>query len=110
MPNKSKAKAKIEVKEEKGVTVAIVPHEKVEMERIYSNFVAVRHTPYDFTLEFCEFLPVSEGSNQEVRKSKQVNAEIKAKILMPTQIIPALIEALADNYDKYEKTYGEKAK
>ncbi|GAI17627.1 unnamed protein product, partial [marine sediment metagenome] len=40
-------------KQKNEVKVTIVPYEEEVKERIYSNYVIVRHSPFDFSLEFC---------------------------------------------------------
>ena len=40
--------------EPKQINFTIIPDESTESNRIYANFCAVSHTPFDFTLTFCE--------------------------------------------------------
>ncbi len=95
-------------KEAKELTVAVVPYEKEPKDRIYSNFAVIRHNPYDFSLEFCEILPPTPEQDKEIRTTKKIRAHIKAKIAFPAKLIPSLIQALADNYSKYEKKFEKK--
>ncbi|HLE69606.1 MAG TPA: DUF3467 domain-containing protein, partial [Vicinamibacteria bacterium] len=47
----------------KSINFTIVPDEpegREKAERLYANFCAVSHTPFDFTLTFCEVHPLSE--------------------------------------------------
>ena len=46
--------------ERKHINFTIVPDEAGARERVYTNFCAVSHTPFDFTLTFCEVLPPTE--------------------------------------------------
>ena len=46
--------------ERKQINFTIVPDEETGEPRIYANFCSISHTPFDFTLTFCEVLPLSE--------------------------------------------------
>ncbi len=50
----------IEMSESKQINFTIVPDESSDATRTYANFCAVNHTPFDFTLTFCEMAPLSE--------------------------------------------------
>ena len=43
--------------ERKQVNFTIVPDEQPGEPRIYANFCSIAHTPFDFTLTFCEVMP-----------------------------------------------------
>jgi len=43
----------------KQINFTIVPDEAAGIERTYSNFCAIAHTPFDCTLTFCEVQPLS---------------------------------------------------
>ena len=92
----------------KALKVAIVPVEDEPVERIYSNYVVIRHSPYDFSLEFCELLPSDERSTKIMEKTGKVEAHVRTKIVLPTRVIPSLIQALDGNYKKYEKQFEKK--
>ena len=44
----------------KQINFTIVPEDGGTDPRTYANFCAVNHTPFDFTLTFCEVMPLSE--------------------------------------------------
>ena len=46
--------------ERKQINFTIVPDDTGDAPRLYANFCAISHTPFDFTLSFCEVLPLSE--------------------------------------------------
>ena len=46
--------------ERRQVNFTIVPAEAGGEPRTYANFCAVSHTPFDFTLTFCEVQPLTE--------------------------------------------------
>ena len=52
--------------ERKHINFTIVSDETGAPERVYTNFCAVSHTPFDFTLTFCEVLPPSEQVRAKV--------------------------------------------
>ncbi|MCK4404325.1 MAG: DUF3467 domain-containing protein [candidate division Zixibacteria bacterium] len=95
-------------KQTKELTVTVVPYEKEPKERIYSNFVVIRHSPYDFSLEFCEIPPPTVEQDKKIKKTKKIRAYVKTKIVLPAKVIPSLIQALTDNYNKYEKKFEKK--
>jgi hypothetical protein len=74
--------------------------------RIYANFCAIAHTPFDFTLTFCEVTPLSPRDVQQAEAEGVVRAPIKAKIVAPVQFIPQLIAALQDHMRVYSESYG----
>ena len=63
--------------EPRQVNFTIVPAEPAGMERTYANFCGVSHTPFDFTLTFCEVQPLSE---QDIQRAQQ---EQPAELLCP---------------------------
>jgi hypothetical protein len=46
----------------KQINFSIVPDEQPGEPRTYANFCSISHTPFDFTLTFCEVMPLSERS------------------------------------------------
>ena len=46
--------------EKKAVNFTIVPDEDPSVPRVYSNFCSIQNSPFDFTLTFCEMLPIGE--------------------------------------------------
>ena len=58
----------------KQINFTIVPDERPAAPRIYANFCAVAHTPFDFTLTFCEVLPLSEKDIQHAEADHVVRA------------------------------------
>ena len=84
--------------ERKQINFTIVPDDDPRgAERIYANFCGVAHTPFDFTLTFCEVMPLSEKEVREAETEHLVRAPVKARIVMPVQYIPTLIAALQEN-------------
>jgi hypothetical protein len=44
----------------KQINFTIVPDDGGDSPRTYANFCAISHTPFDFTLSFCEVQPLSQ--------------------------------------------------
>ena len=42
------------------------------MPRVYSNFCSIQNSPFDFTLTFCEMLPIGEREIQEAQATHLV--------------------------------------
>ena len=53
--------------EKKSVNFTVVPDDDVTVKRIYSNFCSVQNSPFDFTLTFCEMLPIGEREVQQAQ-------------------------------------------
>ncbi len=96
--------------DQKQINFTIVPDEDASTAgRIYANFCAIAHTPFDFTLTFCEVTPLSPRDVQQAEAEGVVRAPIKAKIVAPVQFIPQLIAALQDHMRVYTESYGGNA-
>lgn len=66
-----------------------------EAEGIYSNLAIITHSPAEFVIDFTRVLP-------GVPKAK-----VLARIITTPQHAKLLQNALKDNIEKYEKTFGE---
>ena len=76
--------------EPKQINFTIVPSDAPEAPRIYANFCAIAHTPFDFTLTFCEVLPLSDQDVREAESEHTVHAPVRASIVVPLAIVPNL--------------------
>jgi hypothetical protein len=94
------------MEEKKSVNFTIVPDEETSLPRVYSNFCAIQNSPFDFTLTFCEMHPLGEHAIREAQSSRVVRAPVRARIVVPIQMIPGLISALQENYQLYQESYG----
>ncbi len=74
--------------------------------RTYSNFCSIAHTPFDFTLTFCEVMPLSEKEIRDAASEHVVRAPVRAKIVVPVQFIPNLIAALQEHMRVYSESYN----
>ena len=92
--------------ERKQINFTIVPDESVqEPARQYANFAAVAHTPFDFTLTFCEVRPLSDKEIRDAEAEHVVRAPVKARVVMPVQFIPTLIAALQENLRIFSESH-----
>lgn len=87
----------------KRVDLPIVPDDDSSEPRVYSNFCAIQHSPYDFTLTFCEVQPLSERELARAQQSGSVKAPVRARLVVPIQMIPGLIAALDENFRRFQQ-------
>ena len=98
----------------KSINFTVVPDEpedaegKPPSESVYANFCAVNHTPFDFTLTFCQMKPLKEKDVEEAPEgaTRTVRAPVKVKVVVPAQLIPALGAALQENWRIYQDAYS----
>lgn len=89
----------------KQINFTIVPEDGGNEPRTYANFCAVNHTPFDFTLTFCEVMPLSEKEIREAESDHVVRAPIRARLVLPVQFVPTLIAALQENMRIYAESH-----
>ena len=92
--------------ERKQINFTIVPDDSGEVPRIYANFCAISHTPCDFTLSFCEVMPLSERDISAAEASHVVRAPVRAKVAVPLQVVPNLIAALQEHMRVFSESTG----
>jgi hypothetical protein len=92
--------------ESKQINFTIVPDETTDSPRTYANFCAVSHTPFDFTLTFCEMTPLSEKDVRAAESEHMVRAPVKARIVLSVQVVPNLIAALQEQLRAYSESAG----
>jgi hypothetical protein len=84
----------------------VVPDEDSTVPRVYSNFCAIQNSPFDFTLSFCEMLPLGERQVKEAQATHVVKAPVRARLVVPVQMVPGLIAALQDNFRLYQESFA----
>jgi hypothetical protein len=89
----------------KQINFTILPEDGSPEPRTYANFCAVNHTPFDFTLTFCEVQPLSEKEIREAEAEHVVKAPVRAKIVIPVQFVPTLIAALQENLRIFSESH-----
>ena len=91
--------------ERKQINFTIVPDDDRRRSAAnYANFCAISHTPFDFTLTFCEVMPLSEQDIQASRGRPDVRAPVRAKVVVPVQFMPNLIAALQEHMRVYSES------
>src|SRR5918992_2932548 len=95
--------------ERKQINFTIVPDDQPGEPRTYANFCGVAHTPFDFTLTFCEVMPLSEKEIRDAESEHIVRAPVKARIVMPVQFVPTLIAALQENLRIFSESHAQQA-
>jgi hypothetical protein len=95
--------------EPRQVNFTIVPADPEGTERTYANFCGVSHTPFDFTLTFCEVQPLSEQDVKLAQQEHVVKAPVRVRVVVPVQIVSSLIAALQDQLRSYNDAYANPA-
>ena len=90
----------------KQINFTIVPDEQTGEPRTYANFCAIAHTPFDFTLTFCEVMPLSEKEVREAESQHIVRAPVRARVVVPVQFLPNLVAALQEHMRVFSDTYS----
>ena len=93
-------------KQNRSVNFTVVPDDTEAVPRVYSNFCSIQNSPFDFTLTFCEMLPIGAREIQQAQQEHVVRAPVRAKLVLPVQMIPGLIGALQENYRVYQESAG----
>jgi hypothetical protein len=110
--------------DQKRINFTIVPDESHAPDRIYANFCAITHTPFDFTLTFCEVLPPTQedlqasnapapgagaGSSGEAGGGTErvLRAPVRVRLVVPTQFLPNLVAALQDHIRIFSESYTQ---
>jgi hypothetical protein len=91
--------------ERKQINFTIVPDEQPSDPRTYANFCSIAHTPFDFTLTFCEVMPLSDKELREAESDHVVRAPVRARVVVPVQFVPNLIAALQEHMRVFSETY-----
>jgi hypothetical protein len=89
------------------INFTIVPDDPGGLPRTYANFCAIAHTPFDFTLTFCEVMPLSDREIREAETAQVVRAPVRTKIAVPVQFVPTLIAALQEHWRVFTEAEGD---
>ncbi len=93
--------------ERKQINFTIVPADDDSAPRAYANFCAIAHTPFDFTLTFCEVMPLSGKDLESAESERVVRAPVRAKIVVPVQLVPNLVNALQEHTRLFSESYAK---
>ena len=94
------------MEERKQINFTILPDDTGDSPRTYANFCAISHTPFDFTISFCEVLPLSPKDIEAAEAQHTVKAPVRAKIVLPLQVVPNLIAALQEHMRVFSESTG----
>ena len=92
--------------ERKQINFTIIPDDAGDLSRIYANFCAISHSPFDFTLSFCEVMPLTEKDVHAAEADHVIRAPVRAKLAVPLQVVPNLIAALQEHMRIYNESTG----
>jgi hypothetical protein len=92
--------------ERKQINFTIVPDERSAASRVYANFCAISHTPFDITLTFCEVMPLTEQDVRDAETEQVVKAPVRSKVCVPVQVVPSLIAALQEHMRVFSESSG----
>lgn len=101
----TKKQTEKDVKQGRGIEVKIVPDKDTSPGRVYSNFMLVTKSPYDFTLRFCNAPPIWEGEIPPNKKKIDLETPIVAEVVVPFEVMPGIIDALSNQYEKHLKKH-----
>ena len=90
----------------KQINFSIVPDEQPGEPRTYANFCSIAHTPFDFTLTFCEVMPLSEKEVQTAEANHIVRAPVRVRVVVPVQFVPTLVQALQEHMRVFSESYS----
>ena len=90
----------------KSVNFTIVPDDDSTIPRIYSNFCSIQNSPFDFTLTFCEMLPIGEKDIAPGPGLARRAGPVRARLVVPVQMIPGLVAALQENFRLYQESFA----
>jgi len=82
--------------ERKQIKFTVVPDESTNRDSTYANFCGISHTPFDFTLTFCEMEPPTEKLTPEAGPDQELKAPVKARVVVPIAFVPILIKLLEE--------------
>ncbi len=92
--------------EAKQINFTIVPDDKEDGYRVYANFCAISHTPFDFRMSFCEVQPLSQRDIEGAEANHVVKAPVRATVVLPLQGVPNLIAALQEHMRVFSESTG----
>jgi len=92
--------------ERKQINFTIIPDETSTEARTYANFCSIAHTPFDFTLTFCEVMPLSDKDLRDAEAQHVVQAPVRARIVVPVQFVPNLVAALQEHMRVFSESYS----
>ena len=93
--------------DKKQINFTIIPKDDDSVPRTYANFCSIAHTPFDFTLTFCEVMPLSGEDVKSAEPERVVRAPVRTKVVVPVQLLPNLISALQEHTRLFSDSYAK---
>jgi hypothetical protein len=90
----------------KQINFTIVPGDDETAARTYANFCSIAHTPFDFTLTFCEVMPLTDKEIKTAESDHVVKAPVRVKVVVPVQFVPNLMAALQEHWRVFNDSYS----
>ena len=90
------------MKNEMVVELKLKADDTLPAKRLYANYVEVAHSPYDFTLRFCDVGPIANVA-ELAAKGGEHRVPVVSEIAIPFQIVPGLIQALQNQLNQLNK-------
>jgi hypothetical protein len=94
-------------KEIKQVQVNLIPGGEPRMGRVYSNYAQISHSPWEFSIRFCLAPASIDITNLVPGETATVEIPIIIDVMVSPAVMPGLIKALQDNFERYEETFGK---
>ena len=85
------------------IKVNLIPSLEPRLGRVYSNYVQVSHSQWDFTIRFGD-APSGWDVNR-LRKGDQITIPNIVEIVVVPDLIPAIAKALETNYNIFLEHY-----
>ena len=95
-----------DTQQRKQINFTIVPDDQPGEQRTYAYFCSIAHTPFDFTLTFCEVMPLSDKELRESEADHVVRAPVRARVVVPVQFVPNLVAALQEHMRVFSESYS----
>ncbi|PIU52654.1 MAG: hypothetical protein COS90_10315 [Deltaproteobacteria bacterium CG07_land_8_20_14_0_80_60_11] len=92
----------------KNEELTAIPSLEPRLGRVYSNYVQISHTKYDFTIRFGDAPP--GGDLQRLRRGNEVTIPNIVEIVIVPDLIPEIIKALETNYSRFIEQFRDIAK
>ena len=92
----------------KNKELTAIPSLEPRLGRVYSNYVQISHTKYDFTIRFGDAPP--GGDLQRLRRGNEVTIPNIVEIVIVPDLIPEIIKALETNYSRFIEQFRDIAK
>ena len=98
-------------KKQEDVKVKLIPDPEIIINypRLYANYAAVQSSPFDFTIRFCDALPIFEKPEKKDGILEK-RIPVVAEIVLPIKLFPNLIDVMTKQYEQYVKAYGDPQK